>query len=165
MGGRMRDMLHSGARFLVVGATSTVIEIALFNLFLLGLGWDPVLAKVVSSLVALVNAYLGNREWAFRHRKGHSRALELALFLLVNGVCTALGAGIMALGAGLLESYGYESALLLNLVNIVSIGIVVLVRFSLYHYVVFRGAPEPSEAEPAPAEAPVNESAGERTVA
>lgn len=134
----MRDMLHSGARFLLVGALSTAIELATFNLFLFVFGWDVVPAKVVSSLLALVNAYFGNREWAFRHRKGRSRLIELVLFLVVNGVCTVLGAVIVGAGAELL---GTRHALLLNLVNIVSIGIVVLVRFALYHYVVFRGSP------------------------
>src|SRR3954453_9661067 len=132
----MREMLHAGARFLLVGALSTAIELASFNLLVFAFGWDVVSAKVVSSLIALVNAYFGNREWAFRHRKGRGRWLELGLFLAVNAVCTVLGAAIVALGARLL---GTDHALLLNLVNITSIGIVVLVRFALYHYVVFRG--------------------------
>lgn len=136
----MRDLLHSGARFLIIGAISTLIELASFNLFLLVFGWDVVPAKVVSSLIALVNAYIGNREWAFRHRKGASRWSELGLFLLVNAFCTGLGAAILGVGAAVL---GAEDPLLINAVNVVSIGIVVLVRFSLYHYVVFRGAALP----------------------
>ncbi|BDI21613.1 GtrA family protein [Herbiconiux sp. L3-i23] len=133
----MRTLLHSGARFLLVGAISTAIELSLFNLFLVGLGWSPVAAKVVSSLVALISAYVGNREWAFRGRPRGHRGREAALFIAVNVVCTALGAGIVALGTALLG----DGPLVVNAVNVVSIGIVVVLRFVLYHSVVFREQP------------------------
>jgi putative flippase GtrA len=133
---RFRRLAVLGTRFLTVGAISTLIEIAVFNLMHYGFGTDVVTAKIVASLVALVNAYFGNREWTFRHRGQHGRVLELVLFLVVNAICTLLGAGIVALGVGWLGSPG---PLLVNIVNLGSIVIVVLVRFLFYHYVVFRG--------------------------
>jgi putative flippase GtrA len=132
---RVRRAAGLSARFLIVGALSTVIEIGLFNLFFLVLGWSPVWAKVASSLIALVNAYFGNREWAFRHRGRHGRLREAVLFLIVNGVCTALGALIVWGG----EAWFGRGGVVVNLVNILSIGIVVIVRFALYHWVVFPG--------------------------
>lgn len=139
---RLRRLAGLGIRFLVVGGISTLIEIGVFNLLYLALGWDPVWAKIVASLVALVNAYFGNREWAFRHRGGHQRSVELMLFLIVNGLCTVLGAGIVGGGVLLAESWLKLSPgpLLVNFINLVSIGLVVIVRFVLYHYIVFRGA-------------------------
>lgn len=138
---RLRRLAGLGIRFLVVGGISTLIEIGVFNLFYLVLDWAPVWAKIVASLVALVNAYFGNREWAFRHRGGHGRTLELVLFLVVNGLCTLLGAAIVAGGVHLAQSGLDETPgpLLVNLVNLISIGLVVVVRFVLYHYVVFKG--------------------------
>lgn len=135
---RVRRAAGLSARFLIVGALSTVIEIGLFNLFFVVFGWGPVWAKIASSLIALVNAYFGNREWAFRNRGKHGRTREAVLFLLVNGVCTALGAAIVWAGEAL---FG-RGTLVVNLVNIVSIGIVVVVRFALYHWVVFPGRKE-----------------------
>lgn len=131
-----------GSRFLVVGAISTVVEIAAFNLFVFMLGWDPVVSKVVASLVALINAYIGNREWAFRHRDRRGRFSEILLFLVTNGVCTLLGAGLVWLGVEALELIvGHATgALALNVVNLISIVIVVVFRFVLYHKVVFRSA-------------------------
>lgn len=131
----MKNLIGVGAKFLTVGALSTGIEIGLFNLLYLVFGWDIVVAKVVASLIALVNAYFGNREWAFRHRNRHHRALELVLFCTVNGLCTALGAWILAAGTALLHNPG---PLIVNGINLVSIGIVVVVRFFFYHFVVFR---------------------------
>lgn len=142
----MKKLLGVGARFLVVGALSTVIEIAVFNLCYLVFGWDVVVAKVVASLVALINAYFGNREWAFRERDRHRRWLELLLFLAVNGFCTVLGAVILWAGTVLL---GEPGPVVVNLINLVSIGIVVLARFTFYHYLVFR---MPRAAPPHPAD-------------
>ena len=74
---RLRRLAGLGARFLTVGAISTLIEIGVFNLLYLAFGWDVVAAKVVASLVALVNAYFGNREWTFRHRDRRGRTAEV----------------------------------------------------------------------------------------
>ncbi len=140
---RWRRIAGLGARFLTVGAVSTLIEIGVFNLLYLAFGWDPVPAKVVASLVALVNAYFGNREWTFRHRDRRGRTQEIVLFVLVNAVCTALGAllvwaGVEAASALLGREVG---PFIVNGINLVSIVIVVLVRFWLYHSLVFRTAP------------------------
>jgi len=140
---RWRQIAGLGARFLTVGAISTLIEIAVFNLLYLVFGWDPVGAKIVASLVALVNAYFGNREWTFRHRDRRGRTQEIVLFVLVNAACTALGAlivwaGVAAAGVVLGREIG---PFIVNAVNLVSIVIVVLVRFWLYHSIVFRTAP------------------------
>jgi putative flippase GtrA len=148
---RFRRLAILGTRFLTVGAISTLIEIAVFNLLHFGLGTDLILAKVVASLVALVNAYFGNREWTFRHRGQHGRVLELVLFLAVNAICTVLGAGIVAVGVGMLDSPG---PVLVNVVNLVSIVIVVFVRFLFYHFVVFRGV-RPTATVEATGEHPV----------
>lgn len=126
-----------------------MIEFTVFNLLVFGAGVDAVAAKVVASLVALINAYFGNREWAFRHRRGRTRTREVVLFLAVNAACTLLGAGIVAVGVAVA---GADSPLTLNLINLISVGVVVIVRFALYHYLVFpdlpsREAPLPQAAE------------------
>ncbi|THG30843.1 GtrA family protein [Naasia lichenicola] len=135
----MKRLLRSGLKFLLVGGLSTAIELAAFNLFVLVWRWDPVSAKVVSSLIALVNAYVGNREWAFRHRRGRSRWIELLAFVAVNVACTALGAGLISAGIWLM---GPPEPLALNLINLASIAVVVVVRFVLYHFIVFRASAE-----------------------
>ncbi|MBS1698977.1 MAG: GtrA family protein [Actinobacteria bacterium] len=149
---RLRRLAGVGTRFLIVGGISTLIEIGAFNLFVYAFGWDLVVGKIAASLVALINAYFGNREWAFRDRNRRGRVAEIVLFLGVNLFCTLLGAGIVWLGAGMVEGFtGHAPGpALVNLVNLGSIAVIVLVRFLLYHYVVFR--------HPAPA-APVDASA------
>lgn len=127
--------MRTGSRFLIVGGLSTVIELLVFNLCFYALGWDLVPAKVTGASVALINAYFGNREWAFRGRQRRDRRIEVLLFLCVNLACLALGAGIIG---GLGRLFGTATPLTVNLINLASIAIVVLVRFALYHWVVFR---------------------------
>lgn len=140
---RLRRLAGVGSRFLVVGALSTLIEVGVFNLLVYVWGWDVVAAKVAASLVALVNAYIGNREWTFRHRDRRGRVAEVVLFLVTNAVCTAIGAalvwvGVEAVTAALGRAPG---AVAVNIVNLTSIVIVVLLRFVLYHGIVFRVSP------------------------
>ncbi len=147
----MRRVARLGSRFLVVGGLSTLIEIGVFNLLVYGLDWGVVAAKITASAVALINAYFGNREWTFRHRDRRSRASELALFLGTNVVCTALGAGIVWVGVETAQALlgRAPGAVVVNGVNLVSIVIIVLVRFALYHWVVFRTSPPRDATEAA----------------
>ncbi|MDF2506441.1 MAG: putative rane protein [Microbacterium sp.] len=149
--GRSRNLRRAGAlsaRFLVVGAISTAIEVAAFNLLLLA-GVGPVAAKVIASLIALVNAYVGNRQWAFRSRSRAGAGRQMVRFLLVNAACTAIGAGSVWLGVqGLNALFGDAGPVGLNLVNLASIAAVTVIRFFLYHYVVFpRDATIPGPSE------------------
>jgi len=137
---RLRRLVGVGSRFLVVGAISTLIEVGVFNLLVYVFGWDLVAAKITASVVALANAYIGNREWTFRHRDRRGRVAELLLFLAANAVCTALGAVLVWAGVELVTAVAGRSpgVVAVNIVNLVSIVIVVLLRFVLYHSVVFR---------------------------
>jgi putative flippase GtrA len=141
---RLRRLAGVGTRFLIVGGISTLIEVGAFNLFVYAFGWDLVVGKIAASLVALINAYFGNREWAFRDRNRRGRAAEIVLFLVVNLACTLLGAGIVWLGAEVVEGItGHAPGpALVNIVNLGSIAVIVVVRFLLYHYVVFRHTPK-----------------------
>jgi putative flippase GtrA len=144
-----RRFLDTGARFLLVGGLSTLIELGVFNLLVFGLGWDPVAGKIGASLVALANAYVGNREFTFRHRDRRGRRQELVLFLAANVVCTALGAAMVWAGVAIAQAvtHAEPGALLVNGINLFSIAVVVLARFALYHLVVFR-APGPGTRAP-----------------
>lgn len=141
---RLRRIAGVGSRFLVVGGISTLIEVGVFNLLVYAWGWDVVSAKIAASLVALINAYIGNREWTFRHRDRRGRVSEVVLFLATNLACTLLGAGIVWLGVvGAEAVLGHApGAFIVNVVNLASIAIIVVVRFVLYHTIVFRVAPK-----------------------
>ena len=77
-------------KYAIVGAAATVVDIALFNVFIsaeifANVPYLSFLAKVTSSAIAVVVAYLGHKLWTFSHRPGHdSESFQLGLFVLVN---------------------------------------------------------------------------------
>ncbi len=77
-------------KYAIVGAAATVVDIALFNIFIsvdtfTDIPHISIFAKVASSAIAIVVAYLGHKLWTFSHRSGHdSETFQLGLFVLVN---------------------------------------------------------------------------------
>jgi putative flippase GtrA len=78
---------HELIKFAIVGATTFVIDSAIFyTLKLTILEPKPVTAKVIAGTVAVIASYILNREWSFRHRGGRERHHEALLFFAFSGV-------------------------------------------------------------------------------
>jgi putative flippase GtrA len=78
---------HELIKFAIVGATTFVIDSAIFyTLKLTVLEPKPVTAKIISGIVAVIASYILNREWSFRDRGGRERHHEALLFFGVSGV-------------------------------------------------------------------------------
>ncbi|WP_432509804.1 GtrA family protein [Kineococcus sp. SYSU DK001] len=94
---RLRDtyevLAREAAKFGIVGAVAFVTDFGIFNLLRFagpdGVGvlhHKPLTANVISVVVSIVVAWLGNRYWTFRHRRRASAPRELFLFFVMNGV-------------------------------------------------------------------------------
>jgi len=82
---------HELIKFAIVGATTFVIDSAIFfTLKLTILEPKPVTAKVIAGIVAVIASYILNREWSFRDRGGRERHHEALLFFGVSGVGVVL---------------------------------------------------------------------------
>ena len=78
---------HELIKFAIVGATTFVIDSAIFfTLKLTMLEPKPVTAKIIAGIVAVIASYILNREWSFRDRGGRERHHEALLFFGVSGV-------------------------------------------------------------------------------
>ena len=78
---------HELIKFAIVGATTFVIDSAIFyTLKLTILEPKPVTAKVIAGIVAVIASYIMNREWSFRDRGGRERHHEALLFFAFSGV-------------------------------------------------------------------------------
>jgi putative flippase GtrA len=78
---------HELIKFAIVGATTFVIDSAIFfTLKLTILEPKPVTAKIIAGVVAVIASYILNREWSFRDRGGRERHHEALLFFGVSGV-------------------------------------------------------------------------------
>ena len=138
-------LLRELAKFGTVGALAFVLDLAIYNLLVFGLpGGDvgqlhgaPLWAKSVSTGVATMFSWLGNRWWTFRHRRSEGVPRELALFLLFN----ALGLGIALACLGFSRYVlGLDGPLADNISgNGVGLVLGTLFRFWAYRTFVFRG--------------------------
>ncbi|BBX71523.1 GtrA family protein [Mycolicibacterium psychrotolerans] len=78
---------HELIKFAIVGATTFVIDSAIFfTLKLTILEPKPVTAKIIAGIVAVIASYILNREWSFRDRGGREKHHEALLFFGVSGV-------------------------------------------------------------------------------
>ncbi|MFM1728026.1 GtrA family protein [Prescottella soli] len=84
---------HELIKFAIVGGTTMVVDLAIFySLSLTILEQKPVVAKILSGVVATILSYVLNREWSFKHRGGRERHHEALLFFTISGI----GVGIAA---------------------------------------------------------------------
>lgn len=98
------DQHHELIKFAIVGATTFVIDSAIFyTLKLTILEPKPVTAKVIAGIVAVIASYVLNREWSFRNRGGRERHHEALLFFAVSGVGVLLSMAPLWFSSYILE--------------------------------------------------------------
>lgn len=80
-------------KFAIVGGTTMVFDLAIFyGLSLTVLEEKPVVAKIISGVLATILSYILNREWAFKNRGGRERHHEALLFFTISGIGVLLSA-------------------------------------------------------------------------
>lgn len=128
-------------KFGVVGLIGLVIDVALFNALRLGVFGDDhwaqsaIGAKTVSTSVAIVFNWLGNRYWTFRRHRRRNYLREFAEYVIVS-----LGGMGIALGCLWVSHYGlgFTSLLADNIAtNVVGLALGTAFRFLLYRYWVY----------------------------
>ncbi|OUS81979.1 hypothetical protein CA951_41455 [Rhodococcus sp. NCIMB 12038] len=84
---------HELIKFAIVGGTTMIFDLAIFySLSLTILEEKPVVAKILSGILATVLSYILNREWSFKNRGGRERHHEALLFFTISGVGVLLAA-------------------------------------------------------------------------
>ena len=83
---RFRQLIHEGAKFLIVGAIGIVVTNLVFIPLHGPLGLGPLTSVTIATIAATAVTFLGNRYWSFRHREGAGTAREGATFFVLNGV-------------------------------------------------------------------------------
>jgi len=147
----MRQLIAQFTRFGIVGAIGFVIDFVVFNaLIATVLSADevhegPLIAKVISTTLAIVFNWLGNRHWTFRAHRGRQLLREGVEFGIVSFAGLLIGLGCLWVSHYLL---GFTDRLSDNISsNVIGLGLGTLFRFTLYRTWVFaphRGEPEPS---------------------
>lgn len=120
--------------FGVVGAVCFALDIVLFQVLYTYAGADAVLSKLLATLVSMTVAYVGHRYWSFSHRARTGVRREYLLFVVINGATLLLGLLIIFVVRHPLQQ---ESALVLQVANIASIGVGTVIRYLSYRRWVF----------------------------
>ena len=126
---RFRVLIHEVAKFGIVGILAFLITIGGANGLRSGAGVGPLTSVTIATIVATVFAFLGNKLWAFRHRKGSHLGRESVLFFVFNGIGLLIQLSFVAAtryGLGLKDTFSY------NVANI--LGVMVATLFRLYTY-------------------------------
>jgi putative flippase GtrA len=128
---RLTQWFEQGAKFLLVGALNTAIDLGLYFLLtrFVGFGEATIAAKGISYSAGVVNSYLWNRNWTFR--SGDRSWKTFAPFVLTNLIGLVINAAFLWLGLIL----GIPELLALLLAT----GVVFLWNFAVSKLVVFKG--------------------------
>lgn len=147
----MRKLIGQFTRFGVVGLIGLVIDLAVFNLLRAtvlspdNLHEGPVLAKIISTSLAIIANWIGNRYWTFREHRGRQLWREFVEFLIVS-----LGGMLIGLACLWISHYllGLTSILADNIsTNVIGLALGTLFRFTFYRAWVF--APHRGDRSPA----------------
>ncbi|HEY9521718.1 MAG TPA: GtrA family protein [Thermopolyspora sp.] len=163
----MRALFTQLVRFGLVGAVGLVIDVGVFNLLRLTVfepsvvNEGPVYAKVISTALAIIANWIGNRYWTFGRERRPQMVREGLDFAAVS-----LGGMVIGLGCLWVSHYllGYTSLLADNIsTNVVGLALGTAFRFWLYRVWVFSpkrphllpAYPETAHPEPVFAESDV----------
>ncbi len=138
----MKALVTQLMRFAAVGGVGLVVDVAIFNLLRItvfspeNLHEGPVFAKVVSTSVAIVVNWLGNRYWTFGPHRRPQALREGFEFALVS-----VGGMLIGLACLWVSHYvlGFTSLLADNISsNVIGLALGTMFRFWLYRTWVFR---------------------------
>jgi putative flippase GtrA len=127
-----RILLKEVAAFGLVGAVGFVIDVGLFNVFF---DRGQIVAKCISTIAATAVTYFGNRYFSFSHRARTGIGRETSIFLGINVI--ALGFSLAIIGLFEYPLHFKHHLLVMNLVNIATIGVGTIFRFWAYKRFVF----------------------------
>jgi len=133
-------LLPQLSKFGVIGLLGLMVDIGGFNLLRFAGGEgplyaQPLTAKVLSTMAAMVVSWLGHRYWTFRHSRRSAVHHEFFLFVLMCSIGSGMAVGCLAISHYVL---GFTSPLADNIsANVVGLAVGTAFRFWAYRTLVF----------------------------
>jgi len=137
---RFHVLIHEVGKFGIVGIVSTIITFLIQNALYGHVG--PTTAVILANAIATCFAYMGNRYWAFKHRKTANMGRETVLFIFFNVVGTLIQTAFVDTNHYLLHN---TDRLSLNIATVVGIVFATLFRLFCYRKFVFNDVHGPDE--------------------
>jgi putative flippase GtrA len=133
---RFRVLIHEIGKFGIVGLCATILTFAVQNALYGHVG--PTTSVVVANAIATVFAFLGNRYWAFKHRKTANMGRETVLFIFFNVVGTLIQTAFVDFNHYVL---GNHDRISYNIATVIGIVVATLFRLFCYRKFVFNSIP------------------------
>src|SRR5579862_3009833 len=92
-----RPSIRQFVKFCIVGASSTVVSFAIFNLLYQKFDFPLVPAVTIAFLLSVMNGFFWNRRWTFKEARHMSARDQYVKFLAVNVVGWFLNTSIVVL--------------------------------------------------------------------
>jgi putative flippase GtrA len=130
---RFEHLVHELGKFGTVGAIALVVNMTVFNVMLGLFANKQIFATAISTVIATVVAYVGNRYWTYKDRDKIDRSREMFFFFLINGV-----AAVIEIAAVFVSKYGLnqDGRLAVNIAKY-GFGLPLGMLFRLYTYRTF----------------------------
>lgn len=137
---RIRRISSEFMRFGLVGGIGFIVDTALFTLLretILSpehVFAGSFIAKIISTIVAILVNWIGNRYWTFRHHRREKMLRESIEFFAVSLAGMVIALGVLGVSHYMM---GYTSLLADTISNVVGLVLGAIFRFVLYRYWVF----------------------------
>jgi putative flippase GtrA len=139
---RFEVLIHEVGKFGLVGIGSTILTLGIQNGLYGHVG--PTTNVIISNAIATCFAFIGNRYWAFKHRKSDNVARETVLFVFFNVIGMLIQTGFVDGNHYLLHNHNQIS---FDIASVLGIGVATIFRLFCYRAFVFKTVPEAGSAE------------------
>lgn len=133
---RFQVVIHEIGKFGIVGICSTIITFLIQNALYGHVG--PTTSVILANAIATCFAYMGNRYWAFRHRKNPNMGRETLLFVVFNVAGTLIQTAFVDFNH---YALGNHDRISYNIATVVGIIFATLFRLFCYRKFVFNQVP------------------------
>ncbi|MDI6603372.1 MAG: GtrA family protein [Patescibacteria group bacterium] len=141
--GRKFLWIFQAAKFLLIGAVATLVDLGVLNLLIsvsgFGRGLFYSIFKAISFIFATCSKYLGDKFWAFEKMERNGMGKEFSQFFLVTLIGLGINVGAASLIVNLMgPQFGLTEKLWANIGAILAAFISAVWNFIGYKFIVFK---------------------------
>ena len=133
--------LLTATRFMIVGASGTLVDFSLFALLQSQLGIVALLANTISYSAGILNNYLLHRYWTFSHRPQRGAGVQFSQFVGVSLSALLINNMIVLLFASSFGDIFSEGAIGIYIAKVCAIGVGMVWNLLANHLWTFRVEP------------------------
>ena len=141
--GRKIPALFQLAKFVLVGALNTFVDLGVLNLlmfiFRISVGWPYSVFKAFSFTCSVIHSYFWNKFWTYEQKETKVGGQELGKFFLIAGTGFFLNVGIASFVVNVIgPQFGLSSEVWANIGAIIATICVFMWNFLGYKFLVFK---------------------------